>query len=565
MRDHATKQTTESQHTARIKEQGQISAEQVRFLYKQLPPGMYGSLMIGAILIMVLWNQTSHYLLITWSCLISIVTLGRFVLLSSYNKASPDMKEISLWRNRFIIGVTGAGLAWGLAGYFLMPPTSLVHQMFIVFILGGLMAGASQSLAAIMTAYTTFSIPLLLPASVWLFLQNDSIHSAMGFLLLFFAAVLMLMARHLNITLRESLRLRFENIDLVDRLKAEANERKRSEEVVHGHNRVLKILASHGSLQEALNAINTMIEEQLSGAISSILLLDETGKHLTVASAPRLPDAYNHAIDGGAIGPRAGSCGTAAYRNEIVIVEDIASDPLWEDYKDLALSYELRACWSMPIRNYQGEVLGTFALYHKKPSRPNDDEIELIQSTARLAGVAIEKKQSEMELKHMAHMDQLTGLPNRVLFMDRLNQALARARRQEKELAVLFIDLDRFKIINDRHGHKAGDVALKEVARKLRACVRKMDTVARLGGDEFTIVLTEISGVEDAAMVARKVIDALAEPQQIEGEEYAIGGSIGISLYPQNGEDVDALLANADTAMYQAKEIGSSYRFIGAC
>jgi len=545
--------------------QGQVSAEQVRFIYKQLPSALYGTLLIAAILILMLWNQGSHYRLISWGCLISLITLGRFILLFRYNKASPDTKDISPWRNQFIIGTACAGLAWGFAGYFLMPPESLVHQMFMVFVLGGLMAGAAQSLAAIMTAYAVFSVPLLLPAMVWLFLQNDPIHSAMGFLLLFFVTLMILMARHLNTSLRESLRLRFENIDLVNKLKAEVDQRKRSEEVVRGHNRVLEILAAHGSLQEALNAINIMIEDQLPGAISSILLLDETSKCLTTASAPRLPDAYNHAINGIAIGPKAGSCGTAAYRNEIVIVEDVASDPLWEDFRDLALSHELRACWSMPIRNYQGEVVGTFSLYHKKPSHPSNDEIELIRSTARLAGVAIEKKQAEMELKHMAHMDHLTGLPNRALFMDRLDQALAQARRQEIKLAVLFIDLDRFKVINDRHGHKAGDNALQEVARKLKLCVRKMDTVARLGGDEFTIILTEISGPKDPAMVAQKVINALTEPQQIEGEEYAIGGSIGISLYPQDGEDVDTLLANADTAMYQAKEEGDSYQFIGAC
>jgi diguanylate cyclase (GGDEF)-like protein len=565
MSDRATGQTTEALHTTQIEKQSQVSAEQVRFIYKQLPSGLYGSLVIGAILILMLWNQGSHYQLISWGCLISIITLGRFVLLSSYNKASPDTKDISLWRNRFIIGAGCAGLAWGLAGYFLMPPASLVHQMFMVFILGGLMAGASQSLAAVMGAYAAFSVPLLLPATIWLFLQNDPIHSAMGFLLLFFVAVLILMARHLNTTLRESLCLRFENIDLVDKLKAEVDQRKRSEEVVHGHNQVLEILATHGSLQEALKAINVMIEKQLPGAISSILLLDEASKHLTTASAPSLPDAYNHAIDGIIIGPKAGACGTAAYRNEMVIVEDITSDPLWDDYRDLALPLGLRSCWSMPIRNYQNKVFGTFGLYHRKPNAPNDDEIELIRSTAHLTGVAIEKKQSEMELKHMAHMDHLTGLPNRALFMDRLNQALTQAQRQEFKFAVLFIDLDRFKIINDNHGHKAGDNVLKEVAKKLRLCVRKMDTVARLGGDEFTIILSEISSAKDVAMIAQKTIDALAEPQQVEGEEYIIGGSIGISLYPKNGEDVDTLLANADTAMYQAKQVGNSYQFIETC
>jgi len=171
-------------------------------------------------------------------------------------------------------------------------------------------------------------------------------------------------------------------------------------------------------------------------------------------------------------------------------------------------------------------------------------------------------KQSQTQLAHQAHHDPLTDLPNRLLFDDRLRHALSRAERDGSQLAVMFVDLDRFKQINDTLGHLIGDGLLQEVARRLTATVRKEDTVARMGGDEFTLLLEDLRRPEDAATLARKVLETLVTPCAIGGNELVVSGSVGISLYPRDGRTADELVRNADAAMYQAKHGGrNGYRF----
>ncbi|MBI5461469.1 MAG: EAL domain-containing protein [Gammaproteobacteria bacterium] len=170
----------------------------------------------------------------------------------------------------------------------------------------------------------------------------------------------------------------------------------------------------------------------------------------------------------------------------------------------------------------------------------------------------------EEKLTHLAYYDPLTGLPNRRLFHDRLGQALSRAERHEKLVAVLFLDLDRFKNINDTLGHLFGDLLIQAAAKRLLEVVRKDDTVARLGGDEFTLVLTDIANVDDAAQVARKILAMFARPFQLGEHEVFITTSIGITIYPFDDSDIENLIKNADTAMYQAKSGGrNAYEFFG--
>jgi diguanylate cyclase (GGDEF)-like protein/PAS domain S-box-containing protein len=176
-----------------------------------------------------------------------------------------------------------------------------------------------------------------------------------------------------------------------------------------------------------------------------------------------------------------------------------------------------------------------------------------------------ERKEAQERTRRLALHDPLTGLPNRTLFHDRLRHALAEARRHERRVALLMLDLDHFKDTNDTLGHTAGDRLLAEVARRLDACVRASDTVARLGGDEFALVLTEVPKADSAAVVARKVVHMLAEPVQLEGQEVHTGASIGITIYPGDGEDLDQLLRGADMALYRAKAEGrNTYRFYAA-
>jgi diguanylate cyclase (GGDEF)-like protein/PAS domain S-box-containing protein len=176
-----------------------------------------------------------------------------------------------------------------------------------------------------------------------------------------------------------------------------------------------------------------------------------------------------------------------------------------------------------------------------------------------------ERTYAEEQIKHLAYHDALTGLPNRLLFKDRLTVALSHAQRDRTRLAVIFLDLDRFKVINDSLGHNIGDQLLQAVAARVSSCVRESDTVARLGGDEFTLLLPHLINLEDAAPVAAKILEAVRYPFHIEGREFYITTSIGISLYPEDGTDAEALIKNADTAMYQAKELGrDNYQLFNA-
>jgi diguanylate cyclase (GGDEF)-like protein/PAS domain S-box-containing protein len=176
-----------------------------------------------------------------------------------------------------------------------------------------------------------------------------------------------------------------------------------------------------------------------------------------------------------------------------------------------------------------------------------------------------ERTYAEEQIKHLAYHDALTGLPNRLLFKDRLTVALSHAQRERTRLAILFLDLDRFKVINDSLGHNIGDQLLQAVAARVSSCVRESDTVARLGGDEFTLLLPNLLRSDDAAPIAQKILEAVRYPFHIEGREFFITTSIGISLYPEDGTDAETLIKNADTAMYQAKEQGrDNYQLFNA-
>lgn len=197
-------------------------------------------------------------------------------------------------------------------------------------------------------------------------------------------------------------------------------------------------------------------------------------------------------------------------------------------------------------------------LFVRQTITPIFDSLGTISNfIAILEDISVEKAAKD-RIEHLAHYDALTQLPNRALFRDRLRQALVSAKRANNLVALMFLDLDHFKQVNDEHGHQTGDALLQQVAARLKSCVRESDTVARLAGDEFTIILPEIASAEDAKRVADKIIDAFKIEFSANGNTLFSSTSIGIALFPSNACEEDRLLNQADTAMYQAKQAGKN-------
>ncbi|PAS96744.1 MAG: bifunctional diguanylate cyclase/phosphodiesterase [Candidatus Dactylopiibacterium carminicum] len=295
--------------------------------------------------------------------------------------------------------------------------------------------------------------------------------------------------------------------------------------------RVLEAMAHDQPLVDVLDLVCREVERIATDVATSILGLDETG-HLHPLAAPHLPKSYGEALDGLEIGAFAGSCGTAAYRNEPVMGDDIERDPLWADYKQLILPLGYRACWSSPIRAPEGHVLGTFALYFKEKMQPTSFHEKLLDTCSHLCAIAMEREQARARIRHLAFYDSLTGLPNRSLLLAKADQVIAIAQREKRSLSVLFIDLDRFKQVNDSLGHNAGDELLCSIANCFKQEFRASDVVGRLSGDEFVAVLI------------------------------APTASIGIAMFPADGRDMETLIQHADMAMYEAKTSGRGcFRF----
>jgi diguanylate cyclase (GGDEF)-like protein len=337
----------------------------------------------------------------------------------------------------------------------------------------------------------------------------------------------------------------------------DVTERARANVLREEQAQILEMIAVSAPLDNVLDRLVRLIESQMTRIIGSVLLLDDDGVHLRLGAAPNLPKAYNEAIDGLRIGPDVGSCGAAAYRRETVAVADIMGDSLWKDYREAAAAHGLRSCWSTPILSHHGAVLGTFAIYSREVREPTAAEARLVDVATHIAGIAIERKKAEDRIHFMANHDALTGLPNRTLLKDRLTQAVLYAQRYDRWATVVFIDLDNFKFVNDSLGHNVGDELLKIVGARMISCIRATDTVVRLGGDEFVVLLFDQPKSADIiSATLQKIRAAIAEPIRVDGHDLTVTCSIGLANYPNDGADADALLANADAAMYRAKEIG---------
>jgi diguanylate cyclase (GGDEF)-like protein/PAS domain S-box-containing protein len=340
---------------------------------------------------------------------------------------------------------------------------------------------------------------------------------------------------------------------------ADITARKQAEEKMRSQALQQRLVAELGQqalastdLREVLNRAVKLVSETLKTEYCAVLEIDSDGERLTYKAAFGWPGEW--------VGRRTVSRGPGSHaeytlsRGEALVIEDHREDARFTA-PEVLLEFGIRSSMRAPMLGTQG-AFGILVVHTAHLRRFTEEEVSFLRNVANILAVAIERRKSEEQLAYLAQFDSLTSLPNRHLFHDRLAQTMAQARRSGRPLAVLFIDLDRFKLVNDTLGHGAGDELLKEVAARLSQCVRSGDTVGRFGGDEFGAVLSELGKPGDASTVAQKIIDALARPFSLDGNQTYVSASIGITLFPADGEEAGALIMNADTAMYRAKEQG---------
>jgi diguanylate cyclase (GGDEF)-like protein len=381
----------------------------------------------------------------------------------------------------------------------------------------------------------------------WLLLGGFSFTSFVGF------GLLMLTGRALQT--EEIVR------DRTCELEIEVSERKRIIQQHKNQNKILRAVASQKPLAEILELIVQSVEKDKPGTLCSILLLDKNGKHLQHGASTGLPKSFITAIDSLEIGPGQGSCGHAAATGRITIVENVFEHPYWRDYTALAEIAQIASCWSSPIFSSTGQVLGAFAIYSRQAATPSPSDIARIEDLSQIASIAIDHKTYEDRIMHLAFYDALTELPNRRRLLDELEKEFVRTQRHNTFYALLYLDLDNFKTLNDSLGHEIGDELIRQVAHRLSDCIRKEDTVARLGGDEFVALLRSTTTVAEtiynlALNLAERIQESITRPYMLHEHEHHVTSSIGISIFPEAQTSAIEILKQADTAMYSAKTGG---------
>lgn len=316
---------------------------------------------------------------------------------------------------------------------------------------------------------------------------------------------------------------------------------------------VLERVAQDRPIDEALGRLAEAIERQMDDVWASVLLLEDG---LIQQVSARLPAPMVSATRPHLYRIAAGLAQSAATKEGPLSVVNLAEDPIFAPLHGAIVAHDLKRCWVAPIRSMEGEPVGFLLLYCRHERAPAAADRAMLASALHLAVVAVEHHMTTRRLAHLVRHDALTGLPNRLCFEDRFNHAMANARRNGNVVGLIALDIDHFKQVNDTHGHDCGDMLLQQFSQRLAGQIRETDTLARRGGDEFLLILPNLQTAPGAVAVAEKLKACLQEPFQLGTRELMVTSSMGIVLYPQDGEDSATLQRRADEQLYESKRRG---------
>lgn len=332
--------------------------------------------------------------------------------------------------------------------------------------------------------------------------------------------------------------------------------RKAAEYVESDRNQTLEMVAQGRPLPEVLLGVARLVDRQIQEAATAVFYLDDGSVKVL---APGMPRPILQAVQRRATTLAAALCADGVGKGAGLCVTQMHGDAVWDNCREAAGHFQ--CCWSMPVRSSDNVWLGMLAVFARSSGQPTQLERHALDVAARVAQIAIEHRQMSEMLNYRIRHDVLTGLPNRILFEDRLQQALSMARRSGRSVALMVLDLDHFKDINDTYGHHAGDQLLQQFSQRVLSTLSDTHTLARVGGDEFVAVLPDLEDATEADAAARRIIQAMSEPFLIAGQQTPVTGSIGIAVFPRDAQDAATLQQSADAAMYAAKQRGRN-RFI---
>jgi diguanylate cyclase (GGDEF)-like protein/PAS domain S-box-containing protein len=480
----------------------------------------------------ILWERLANTYLFAWFVAIAIVTIARYGLYKAFVLREPPAAQLPRWEAAFLAGTIAAGLLWAVIGTMLLPEGAYLAERYSVVMLVTLLVTAAVGYYAPHPyAYKITAFLGLVPLALVLGASGDRAQLFLSGAILLLAGLLPFVHAKVNQALVDSLLLRHERAELSGELDHERNRLQQVNEALAGEMR--------GRMKAQQSELLAAQKLRMHVERTPLAVIEWDRERRVTAWNPAAEAIFGYG-EADVVGrqttelivPPAGRAAAEAMWLELAAAKDgtkVTLDNVTRAGRAIQCEW-----YNTPLVDPGGRVLGYASLVQDVTERLN----------------------TERTIHYMAHHDALTGLPNRRLMQDRLNQAIMQARRKQRHVAVLFLDLDRFKIVNDTLGHDSGDYVLKDVARRLTSCVREIDTVSREGGDEFVIVLPDLERPENARIVAEKILRELGKPMDISGQEVHVTPSIGISHYPNDATDVNHLLKHADSAMYQAKDAG---------
>ncbi|MBL1141205.1 MAG: GGDEF domain-containing protein [Proteobacteria bacterium] len=481
-----------SNHTEPV---NSLQAEQAQLLISNLPLSVLTHALLALLLASVQFQVVPISNIHIWLVLIATILIIRSLLaiVWRYYKSTVSNNE-QYWLFLFRLTVIASGTIWGIGSVILSPNEILEHQIFVGFVLAGLCAAAISSLSIDRVSTIGFLAPALLSYMCYIISQGTSIHYSMSAMIFLFLLFILASARQSGHRLQKYFNLRIK--------AGEAESR-------------FRLILEYSPIATRITDLET---HRVIFANQSYIDLIGTTKDRVIGIDP-----------------------TRYYANS-------------EDYADILERLDK----GEHITNRLVELNVSDKTQILKWALASYIQIEYQGKPAVLGWLydITDRKKMEEEIQHLAYHDPLTNLPNRLLLNDRIHQALSIAQRDNFSVALMFIDLDKFKPINDNYGHEVGDLLLKAVADRIRQCLRKSDSVARLGGDEFIILLPEVENAEAAFEVAEKIHTSINQPFELNELQINISSSTGLALYPEHANEENQLIQYADAAMYYAKNNG---------